>query len=219
MSAIVDRRRYMGKKGLSADSYIQDGLVFQLDGIDKGSNDGYWTDLVGGIKFGFNYGVTENKDNVYFSAQTYLTSDKSISCPYNSCTIEVVCTPCDQGIVFMPASDGIAFGFYNNHRSIIIRGGHYANMYDITTNGVGAYSVNRMIGIQNGIILNRSSSLNNWGDLDSKMHIGGRNSGWDKAPFKGNLYSIRIYSRLLTMDEMLFNQHIDNVRFNLGLDI
>ena len=51
------RRRYLmihqgGGQQYDADSYIQNGLVFQLDGIDKGSNTGYWTDRKGGINDG-----------------------------------------------------------------------------------------------------------------------------------------------------------------------
>ena len=31
------------------------------------------------------------------------------------------------------------------------------------------------------------------------------------------IYAIRIYNRLLTLDEMKHNQMVDNKRFNLGL--
>ena len=32
----------------SADAYVQDGLVFQLDGIDKGNVEGAWVDRKAG---------------------------------------------------------------------------------------------------------------------------------------------------------------------------
>lgn len=38
-------------------------------------------------------------------------------------------------------------------------------------------------------------------------------------PFNGQIYAIRYYSRILSDDETRYNQRIDNVRFNLGLDL
>ena len=37
--------------------------------------------------------------------------------------------------------------------------------------------------------------------------------------FGGKLFSVRVYSRILTQSEMLFNQSVDNTRFNLGLTL
>ena len=36
---------------LDADAYVQDGLVFQLDGIDKGNVEGAWVDRKAGKQF------------------------------------------------------------------------------------------------------------------------------------------------------------------------
>ena len=51
----------------TAASYIQDGLVFQLDGIERG--DSGWTDLIGGKKFTL-YNCTLNDNNVEFKFRT-----------------------------------------------------------------------------------------------------------------------------------------------------
>lgn len=37
--------------------------------------------------------------------------------------------------------------------------------------------------------------------------------------FKGIIYSVRLYNVQLTIDEIKHNQHVDNLRFNLGLNI
>lgn len=45
------RRMMMQQGGEPLPEYIQDGLVFWLDGIDKGNITGKWIDLIGGIEF------------------------------------------------------------------------------------------------------------------------------------------------------------------------
>lgn len=51
-----------------ADAYVQDGLVFQLDGIEKGDSPTAWTDLKGGLAFTYN-NCTLNSDNVEFNGK------------------------------------------------------------------------------------------------------------------------------------------------------
>lgn len=46
-------------------------------------------------------------------------------------------------------------------------------------------------------------------------YVGGANN----RTFNGNICAIRIYNRRLTDDEILYNQRVDNLRFNLGLDL
>lgn len=45
--------------------------------------------------------------------------------------------------------------------------------------------------------------------------IGGRGS----VTYEGDIHSLRVYSRKLTDDEILYNQRVDNVRFNLGINL
>ena len=52
--------------GPGPEDYIQDGLIFQLDGINKGNNNGYWTDLIGGIQYPLQNVYQVNSNNVYF---------------------------------------------------------------------------------------------------------------------------------------------------------
>ena len=49
-----------------ADAYIQDGLVFQLDGIDKGNVEGAWVDRKAGRQFTLNNCIV-NSDNIEFN--------------------------------------------------------------------------------------------------------------------------------------------------------
>jgi hypothetical protein len=51
---------------------------------------------------------------------------------------------------------------------------------------------------------------------DDYIYLGKRSAG---NYFKGIIHSIRIHNRILSEEEILYNQRIDNKRFNLGLDI
>ena len=50
----------------SADAYVQDGLVFQLDGIDKGNVEGAWVDRKAGRQFTLNNCIV-NSNNIEFN--------------------------------------------------------------------------------------------------------------------------------------------------------
>ena len=81
-------------------------------------------------------------------------------------------------------------------------------------------SLNDVRGFVNG------SSADIWNNVgsfsgnttDNGTTIGLRYYGTNKQNiFKGTIYAIRIYNRILTADEMKHNQRIDNERYGLGL--
>ena len=58
------------------------------------------------------------------------------------------------------------------------------------------------------------------GGATNVIRIGkGTSGGASSNYFTGNLYSIRVYNRKLTQEEMLKNQQVDNKRFNLLLSL
>jgi hypothetical protein len=74
--------------------YISDGLIFELDGLDKGSTGSYcWVDKVGGKTFTNAGGVEELNNGFRFNrtSTSYLDCNTTLtSTTYNQCTIEVV---------------------------------------------------------------------------------------------------------------------------------
>lgn len=75
--------------------YVQDGLVFHLDGINKGNNADAWTDLIGGVDFP-NHGATELENGWQFDGiddyMGYLNDNsKSLNLKAGDCTIECCC--------------------------------------------------------------------------------------------------------------------------------
>lgn len=218
MNELLLRRRVARMdSGPTEKSYIQDGLVFQLDGINKGNNVGYWTDLVGDVKFAFNSGSIVNANNVYFDGTNYITSSSiNIRVAHGSCSIDVVCSPATAGIVFMPRQADITFGF-NNNRIILIASTSQKTAYSYSNDNPSCFSCKSNACIQNGTARS-SNGTGIFGGYDNYWHIGGRNNA-NKFLYTGNVFAIRIYNRQLSEEEMLFNQRIDNIRFNLGLTI
>lgn len=48
----------------------------------------------------------------------------------------------------------------------------------------------------------------------NEVTIGARNNTSRPCYFVGNIYAIRVYNRILSVDECEYNRKIDNLRFN-----
>lgn len=199
--------------------YIQDGLIFQLDGIDKGPNEGAWTDLKGGIVF-TNHGATalDNCWQFVYSQKDYMDSSTIIPTT-NTCTVEVAYYSTRQSTFIIISGDR-----YNSHLAV----------YMVSASEILFMQNQKKASCNNSLNHNHVFSFNNttkYFDLNTcetststyynntaMTYIGKRNWGGGNY-FNGKIYAIRVYNRSLTADEMLHNQQIDNVRFNLGLTL
>lgn len=224
MGQMINRRRVMGGDGvLPASSYIQDGLIFQLDGWEKGDKVDQltWTDLKGGvevhalnptdpyIKFEKNY--VENMD---YNHAMQSNTDSTLP-PNSDYTVEICVIP--------KAYRGVCFYSGNSTTNNIVV---YANLtgttwqflqhrggwlYQVVPNNPYTISANLNQGMANGVLLTEVGASDYWTMTNS--------TGLTTRGMTEKLYAVRIYNRRLTQDEMLFNQRLDNQRFNLGLDI
>lgn len=214
------RRRYMGGGGAPVPTdYIQDGLVFQLDGIDKGATDGTWVDLIGGNVF-TNNGAISFDTYFYFSNGGHMNGTR-MECS-NQYTVEACFAPDSSfsGMVFqtmsgMSVDKGEAMYLYLDQGLFL----NHNAFYNLNKNvGNNTISLNVNLGVQNGQTISRGTHSDYWGNKDD-FNIG-YNSHWvGRFFFTGKIYAIRIYSKLLTQAEMINNQRVDNTRFNLGLSI
>lgn len=221
------RRLMMGINGGSPTPtipYVSDGLVFWLDGLEKGRAAGKWTDLIGGIEFTPTSAeaVIENQDNFYFTSLggtqpkgfvTNGTLSSTLDTTIEVCYIPENATHC----LFIHQSSSPSSLFYKSGNSItfIQRGNTYT--YAMTLGNPYTISLNLSSGLVNGNSISPNTGTDFWNN-SGIFYIGSRNSS-GQNPFKGTLYSIRIYNRRLTSSEMLANQQIDNQRFNLGLNL
>ena len=199
--------------GTPTPSYVTDGLVLWLDGIEKGGTNS-WIDKINGTSFG-NHGATFNTDHVYFDGtDDYL--DGTFTAPKNSAgTIEVCFEREGTGtrIAFMAqTTNSLAFGCIDTVLNWS-NGTNRTTWQTLPTKGTVGVNVNRAIA--NGVAMTTRGNTYLSGRGTVTL-IGKRSSG---NFFMGKIYSIRIYNRALTENEILANQRVDNARFNLGLTI
>lgn len=199
--------------------YIQNGLIFQLDGINKGPNEGAWTDLVGGIVF-TNHGATalDNCWQFNYSQKDYMTSNVILPTTSN-CTVEVAYYSTRHSTFIIISGDR-----YNSHLAV----------YLVSASEILFMQNQKKATVTNTLSKNHVFSFNNTNKLfdlhsvgtstatyynnTAATYIGRRNWGGGNY-FNGKIYAIRVYDRQLTEDEMLHNLQVDNIRFNLGLTI
>lgn len=198
----------------SADAYVQDGLVFQLDGIDKGNVEGAWVDRKAGRQFTLNNCIV-NSDNIQFNG----TDSKAV---YNqlldigtTTTVEVVFTR--EKVFGTIISSGtkvelMALQYNSGYKESFFSGNQVIGMVFPNTTTIHTLS----IPTSGRPVLDQIAQPKTFKDIytesdtDTNTYVGG-----GPSYSKGKIYSIRIYNRNLTQAEMLKNQMIDIQRFNI----
>ena len=216
MGALLSRRRYMGGGGGAPTDYIRNGLVFHLDGIDKGENEGYWTDLVGGCKYSLPAsGVTSIANGVEFTSMVTMPLVNGTVPNGTDKTIEVVVfkksgsgTPAGVFQVNTVATSGdIAVYFNDNHKNVFMQ--RRKCVYESPAlNVLSRYSYNLDVCCVNEVQGTFSDS-DYW-----SVQTPGVGSGYKNTRgMIGIIHSIRIYDRKLSLNEMIANQKYDLIRF------
>lgn len=209
--------------------YVDDGLIFHMDGADRGGVSGQWTDKVNGYTFEIPEAVTETQLGVVFPSNStqHIRYDGDVfptivDDAYKTITTEYCYSEVSAGYgqnIFILQSVGTEKPCAHVSDSVCV----YANTSH-NNRGVGVIrgmnsiiSLNNDRGFFNGIPLevtlySPSASYNN------RYTTIGSNQGLSYR-FKGTIHSIRVYNRKLTEAEMLQNQRVDNFRYQLGLTI
>lgn len=223
------RRRYLmvhqaGGPQYDADSYIQNGLVFQLDGLEKGSSSTQWTDRKGGIGFPYIAATSEvQTDSVHFTSSGYLTGDGLItpSFAYDSMTIEVACTydtrsGTNHVVLVCNVAPNFAFGWYNR-TTLRCSSGLSKPVWSTSDMTIlKTYSITSDHSLANINVSLTAGSNTQFSNNSGAIELGGRSYN-STSGYVGDVYAIRIYNRQLSLAEMAYNQAIDNQRFNLGI--
>lgn len=205
---------------ITSDSYVTDGLIFHLDGINKGQTPGSWTDLVGGISFtNNNCNFLDNCVEFPSGVWGYLTSNAQFSQSFASGTIEIVYDGDISGgnrFLFYPRERGNLMVAYAKSLNAFVMGcGINTTIYTPrTTTGVSRLSMTTAYGIQNLESLSKAG-VGFFSDIDTNIYIGRRSTSTASLAFVGKIYSIRIYNRQLSEIEMKKNQVYDQNRFSL----
>lgn len=206
--------------------YVRSGLVFHLDGINKGTNPDVWTDLIGGKDF------VKVSSNTIFGEKSVLGAVKSegfVNVLGKDGTIEVCyknTTSIGTGAsLFWQKDDSVINAVYNKTSSfpsaVVIcynpvldpatPGAIFANTYlDTGLRNPGAHtiSLSKLMGFHNFSAMNKTTprALTLSGTANTSAYVG----------YNGiETYSVRIYNRHLTANEILNNQRTDAKRFQL----
>lgn len=217
--------------GAKAQQYIQDGLVFWLDGINKGATDGTWVDLIG------NKVYTANNDKYIFPVSNGFRFDYFGDYDYGdtnfiskmTCssgivgtkdwTVEAACVAnkpsgatMDSSCLFQASLRACCITLNGYYR---YDNGNYAWVTNNTRQGSIILSLDDTTGMENGVELTEKQST-------TRLTVSGSTVGGSSQwyhDFFGVIHSIRMYNRSLSLEEKLHNQRIDNERFNLGLTL
>ena len=217
----------------SADAYVQDGLVFQLDGIDKGNVEGAWVDRKAGRQFTLNNCIV-NSNNIEFNGTDSEAIDNdhyTLPTVPENYTIEVVLYyGGGSGILTHNSSSG-----YGSPMMVSLYSAAYyftigRNLYAVEALPENKYmclqaqSMGQEIQVNcNGDVL--ASRRGNNSIIDNNFFDDGRpsvgcvwTSSSDRAgQLLGKVYSIRLYNRLLTEEEKYNNMVVDYMRFRIPI--
>ena len=219
-------------------NYIQEGLVFHLDGIEKGSTSGKWIDCKGGAEW-VNHGATSLQNGFSFDGvDDYFEGVDSGVYTDDAYTIEVAFDSNTSGSVYFVFVDANGKEIvcyvpnYQSHEWLLSKssaaGKNAPNYYgSIKVDGVGGSGIkivslttsakNAYESVVNGVT--KITDICEY-SCDAIGRIGcRRKNSVNDFFFNGKVYSIRIYNRRLSTSEMKQNQAEDNTRFNLGLTI
>lgn len=210
----VFRRSLLLRSLLQEDDYIRKGLVFHLDGINKGKNEGKWTDLISKVQFTPDGEVTFYPDFV----RGELNTEHPLPWDAETSTIEIcgeyIDYPYGERWFMSNTPLGISCGTW---ASMPFKGFYFstkaaASYYYDLNNGFPKKGILRLSANAKAIVFNTKpqivSSNNNW-----KYFIGSSVNVGDDVTKNKKIYSIRIYNRHLTEEEMLHNQEVDYKRF------
>lgn len=196
-----------------ADAYIQDGLVFQLDGIDKG--DSNWIDRKGQKEFVLHNVVTNSNNMEFNGTNSYAECSSTLGYDSVTHTLEVVWEgnkvtgvpffggPTSAELCLLPQGTPLRRLSFGTGMNFIVNQPDELKMISANADNI----------IYNAGWIGTSAELEANDSYNQTVASVGRYK--TSNYFRGKIYAIRVYDRKLTTLEMLQNQLIDIERFGL----
>lgn len=236
--SLINRRRLIMSSNIISDEYVQDGLVFYLDGTDKQqSGNVVWTDKIGGITF-TNGGLAEELPNGFRfngSGGSILIGNRVLNTPdKNNYTIEIVCCSRISYDTWKPLfvlNNWNTFNYlgaavmYNGESNYIHSFKFIArnetpdlNCYAMPHNELVTLSsqYNTPIYVNKNLVTQVAATNTSAFSSLGNAYVGGRIHGTTSTIFIGDIHAIRVYDRRLTQNEILNNQRIDMLKYNIS---
>ena len=210
----------------TVDSYIQDGLVFQLDAIDSGGRITEWVERKNGIVWYEHQGnVINNEDGaITFDGKSWLLTNDTIP-DYPDSTHSIECYTNNlygwnsiinirnNNVAIWGDVDFHVYGAKGNNK-------YFLNKYSAPTE-IKLSASKKFIHIQgnnfyfNGVASQETNTRNRGANGNPVIGALDTNSASTYHSAAGSkVYSIRIYNRQLTQAEIEHNHNIDIIRFN-----
>ena len=202
-------------------SYISDSVLLWLDGLTPGDTSIGWQDIVSGYYFN-NFGAEHTISGWEFNGASYMDADDRII-NYGFAgvnrTLEVVVrfkSKAGSAPVMIGRTSGISFGLSSGTYALgntSIQVPRVTPTEDLNV-AVGFSVSNRsmQIAIENGVTLSLAGSQGAW-SAATYLRLGATPS--KSIYLEGTIHAIRIHNRLLTQEELLYNQNLDKMRFAL----
>lgn len=196
-----------------ADAYIQDGLVFQLDGIDKGND--AWIDRKGQKEFVLHNVVTNSNNMEFNGTNSYAECSSTLGYDSATHTLEVVWEgnkvtgvpffggPTSAELCLLPQGTPLRRLSFGTGMNFIVNQPDELKMISANADNI----------IYNAGWIGTSAELETNASYNQTVASVGRYKFSNY--FRGKIYAIRVYNRKLSALEMLQNQLIDIERFGL----
>lgn len=209
--------------------YVQDGLIMWLDGIRNGTNGTHestlttWVDQSGNGWDWTNSNATVTENSVVFNGTDAYLYRAYQSVPSNVAMIEIVAKKTKGGCMHMGygrnkvgniniPSTGNNIVFHTAAGS----GADKNTAFDFGTAGE-IHSANSAGYLDGQAIQSFASSAADWQyEYPSIGKYRGSTGSSTEYVFEGEIYCIRLYSRILTEQEILANYAVDVARFGIG---
>lgn len=222
MNELLLRRRIMqmmSEESLASvpEGYVTDGLIFFLDGAQKGVDNTKWSDIVGGKTFKLTDCTFVAKGVEFNGSTSEGEFDGAISHNYLNETIEFVGYSNDwksKAVLWQTKGDGdIGIGAaVGSSLAVTMRlDGVAGAMWRVSATNAVRYSGNEDYCVRNGTqITSTAPNYFNYTET-GKTWLGRRPTG--ALRMDGTIYAIRIYNRKLSVAEMQQNQAVDLQRY------
>lgn len=200
-----------------ADAYVQDGLVFQLDGIEKGGVDGVWKDLVGNKDFTL-FNCITNPNNIEFNGTNSQGIAETLGFDSATHTLEFIYSgtkvagvpffggPTSEYLCVMPQGTPLRRLTFGTGMKYLSNPASELKMISANADGI----------ILNGNKVGTSAELEANASYNDTIACLGHYKYANR--FLGKIYAIRVYNRKLSYEEMIQNQAIDSVRFGFPME-
>ena len=214
------------KSGYTAKDYVQDGLVAMWDGIENvgwGVHDlsaTTWKDLVGDNDLVLQNTAHFDENSLVSADRNKLTALCSARLPYASievCAFYDVARNSSSLVCFGNSVDDQRMLSFKSDSIQVYNGNHMIKLtthVDPQCTWAGVHDGNRHEAYVRGSLAVGTKSVNNWSTRNGTFGLSG-SSNYNSWNFVGAYYSVRLYSRALTAEEIAANYAIDKVRFNI----